>query len=126
MIAIVDYGVGNLFSLRSSLLALGQPAEVTGDSGVIRSADRVILPGVGAFGDAADKLRASGLDRAVCEAADRNRVEAINFLESQCGEDRGAFINKLAGIVESASGSERDYALRGLETYANIVLPAKE
>ena len=69
MIAIVDYGVGNLFSLRSSLLALGQPAEVTGDSGVIRSADRVILPGVGAFGDAADKLRASGLDRAVCDVA---------------------------------------------------------
>lgn len=73
MIAIVDYGVGNLFSLCSSLLALGQPAEVTGDSGVIRSADRVILPGVGAFGDAADKLRASGLDRAVCEAADSGK-----------------------------------------------------
>ena len=73
MIAIIDYGVGNLFSLRSSLLALGQPAEVTGDSEVIRSADRVILPGVGAFGDAADKLRASGLDRAVCEAADSGK-----------------------------------------------------
>ncbi|MBQ9331757.1 MAG: imidazole glycerol phosphate synthase subunit HisH [Oscillospiraceae bacterium] len=73
MIAIVDYGVGNLFSLRSSLLALGQPAEVTGDSEVIRSADRVILPGVGAFGDAADKLRASGLDRDVCEAADSGK-----------------------------------------------------
>ena len=73
MIAIVDYGVGNLFSLRSSLLALGQPAEVTGDSGVIRSADRVILPGVGAFGDAADKLRSSGLDRAVCEAANSGK-----------------------------------------------------
>ncbi len=73
MIVIVDYGVGNLFSLRSSLLALGQPAEVTGDSEVIRSADRVILPGVGAFGDAADKLRASGLDRAVCEAADSGK-----------------------------------------------------
>ena len=69
MIAIVDYGVGNLFSLRSSLQALGQPAEVTGDSAVIRAAEKVILPGVGAFGDAADKLRASGLDRVVCEAA---------------------------------------------------------
>ena len=69
MIAIVDYGVGNLFSLRCSLLALGQPAEVTGDGDVIRSADRVILPGVGAFGDAADKLRVTGLDRVVCEAA---------------------------------------------------------
>ena len=69
MIAIVDYGVGNLFSLRSSLQALGQPAEVTGDAAAIRVADRVILPGVGAFGDAADKLRATGLDRVVCEAA---------------------------------------------------------
>ena len=69
MIAIVDYGVGNLFSLRSSLLALGQAAEVTGDSDRILAADRVILPGVGAFGDAADKLRATGLDRTVCEAA---------------------------------------------------------
>ena len=69
MIAIVDYGVGNLFSLRSSLQALGQPAEVTGDAAAIRAADRVILPGVGAFGDAADKLRATGLDRVVCEAA---------------------------------------------------------
>ena len=69
MIAIVDYGVGNLFSLRSSLQAIGQPAEVTGDSAVIRAAEKVILPGVGAFGDAADKLRASGLDRVVCEAA---------------------------------------------------------
>ena len=46
---------------------------MTGDSGVIRSADRVILPGVGAFGDAADRLRASGLDRAVCEAADSGK-----------------------------------------------------
>ena len=73
MIAIVDYGVGNLFSLRSSLLALGQPAEVTGDSEVIRAADRVILPGVGAFGDAADKLRASVLDRAVCDVADSGK-----------------------------------------------------
>ena len=69
MIAIIDYGVGNLFSLRSSLQAIGQPAEVTGDSAVIRAAEKVILPGVGAFGDAADKLRASGLDRVVCEAA---------------------------------------------------------
>ena len=69
MIAIIDYGVGNLFSLRSSLLALGQEAEVTGDSDRILTAERVILPGVGAFGDAADKLRATGLDKVVCEAA---------------------------------------------------------
>ena len=69
MIAIVDYGVGNLFSLQSSFAAVGAEAAVTGDAGVIASAERVILPGVGAFGDAADKLRKSGLDRAVLDAA---------------------------------------------------------
>ena len=57
MIAIVDYGVGNLFSLVSSLKALGLEAEVTGDAGRLRAADRIILPGVGAFPDAAERLR---------------------------------------------------------------------
>ena len=67
MIAIIDYGVGNLFSLRSSFAAIGQEAAVTRDIGEIRRADRLILPGVGAFEDAAEKLRASGMDRAVKE-----------------------------------------------------------
>lgn len=67
MIAIIDYGVGNLFSLRSSFAAIGQEAAVTRDVGEIRRADRLILPGVGAFEDAAEKLRASGMDRAVKE-----------------------------------------------------------
>jgi len=71
MIAIVDYGVGNLFSLKSSFAAIGAEAVVTGEAETILSADRVILPGVGAFGDAAEKLRESGLDRVVCEAAAR-------------------------------------------------------
>ncbi len=61
MVAIVDYGVGNLFSLCSSLAAIGVEARVTADPDVIRAADRVILPGVGAFGDAAAKLRGTGL-----------------------------------------------------------------
>ena len=65
MIAIVDYGVGNLFSLQSSLKMIGAEAVVTGDEAVIAAADRIILPGVGAFGDAAAKLRASGMDKAV-------------------------------------------------------------
>ena len=52
MIAIVDYGVGNLFSLSSSLRALGLDTEITRDAGRLRAADRIILPGVGAFGDA--------------------------------------------------------------------------
>ena len=69
MIAIVDYGVGTLFSLRSSLEHIGAQALVTGDAAAIAGAERVILPGVGAFGDAADKLRAAGLDRAVLDAA---------------------------------------------------------
>lgn len=67
MIAIIDYGVGNLFSLRSSFAAIGQEAAVTRDIGEIRRADRLILPGVGAFEDAAEKLCASGMDRAVKE-----------------------------------------------------------
>ena len=73
MIAIVDYGVGNLFSLRCSLESLGLKAEVSSAPNVIRNADRVILPGVGAFGDAADKLRETGLDRVVIEQKRENR-----------------------------------------------------
>ena len=73
MIAIVDYGVGNLFSLRCSLESLGLKAEVSSVPDVIRNADRVILPGVGAFGDAADKLRETGLDRVVMEQAEAGK-----------------------------------------------------
>ena len=69
MIAIIDYGVGNLFSLRSSLSMIGAQAVVSGDADVIRAADRILLPGVGAFGDARRKLAQSGLDALVCEQA---------------------------------------------------------
>ena len=65
MIAIIDYGVGNLFSLSHSLMSVGATVEVTGDAETIRRADHVVLPGVGAFGDAADKLRQTGLDAVV-------------------------------------------------------------
>ena len=61
MIAVVDYGVGNLFSLASSLSAVGADAFVTGEADAIRSADKILLPGVGAFADAVKKLRESGL-----------------------------------------------------------------
>ena len=67
MIAIVDYGVGNLFSLKSSFAAVGAEAVVTADADVLRAADKLILPGVGAFGDAAQKLRDSGLADVVKE-----------------------------------------------------------
>jgi len=63
MVAIVDYGVGNLFSLTCSLEAIGADVTVTSDKAVLEAADQIILPGVGAFEDAAKKLRATGLDR---------------------------------------------------------------
>ncbi len=73
MIAIIDYGVGNLFSLCSSLKSIGAEAVVTPDPAVIRAADRIILPGVGAFADAAAKLRATGLDQVLLEEAARGK-----------------------------------------------------
>ena len=69
MIAIIDYGVGNLFSLRSSFAAIGHDVIVSGDRAVLEKADKLILPGVGAFEDAAAKLRNSGLDQLVKEKA---------------------------------------------------------
>ena len=69
MVAIVDYGVGNLFSLSSSFAAIGVDVTVTSDPAVLRAAERIILPGVGAFGDAAAKLRESGLGEVVIEQA---------------------------------------------------------
>ena len=73
MIAIVDYGVGNLFSLCSSFKAIGAEVTVTSDPDVIRSADKIILPGVGAFGDAIKKLNDTGLDKIIIEEAKKGK-----------------------------------------------------
>ena len=73
MLAIIDYGVGNLFSLKSSFAAIGVEAVVTSDGDVISAAERIILPGVGAFGDAAEKLRESGLDLVVKDEAAKGK-----------------------------------------------------
>ncbi len=73
MIAIIDYGVGNLFSLVSSLRMIGADAIVTGDAEEIRAADKLILPGVGAFADASRKLRESGLAELICEEAKKGK-----------------------------------------------------
>lgn len=67
MVVIVDYGVGNLFSLVSSFSAIGVDAVASGDADTIRKADKIILPGVGAFGDASDKLFNSGLADVIIE-----------------------------------------------------------
>ena len=69
MIAIIDYGVGNLFSLTCSFKAIGADTIVTGDPEIIKKADKLILPGVGAFGDAIAKLRETGLDKLIIEEA---------------------------------------------------------
>ena len=69
MVGIIDYGVGNLFSLQSSFKAIGEEAFVSGDAAELMKADRLVLPGVGAFEDAANKLRASGLDGFVRQQA---------------------------------------------------------
>ena len=73
MIAIIDYGVGNLFSLSSSFKALGFDTVVTGDEKVIRQADKLILPGVGAFEDAIAKLRDSGLDKVIIDEVSKGK-----------------------------------------------------
>jgi glutamine amidotransferase len=77
MIAIVDYGVGNLFSLSSSLKALGLEAEITRDPRRLETADRIILPGVGAFGDARQKLESTGLVPVLQKEAKRKPLLGI-------------------------------------------------
>ena len=67
MIAVVDYGVGNLYSLTCSLRHIGADCIVTNDEQTLRDADRIILPGVGAFGDAVNKLREMKMDRLLGE-----------------------------------------------------------
>ena len=89
MIAIVDYGVGNLFSLKSSLAAIGAEAVVTGEADVLRQADKILLPGVGAFGDAADKLHATGLDAVIAEEAKSGKPLMGICLGMQLLFDRG-------------------------------------
>lgn len=74
MIGIVDYGVGNLFSLKSSFAAIGADAVVSGDADVLRQAEKIILPGVGAFSDAARKLRETGLDSFIKEEVQRGKA----------------------------------------------------
>lgn len=73
MIAIIDYGVGNLFSLTSSFKAIGEEIVITSDVEIIKKADKLILPGVGAFGDASKKLFDSGLDKVILEQVEKKK-----------------------------------------------------
>ncbi|MGM9643586.1 MAG: imidazole glycerol phosphate synthase subunit HisH [Eubacteriales bacterium] len=98
MTAIIDYGVGNLFSLRSSFASIGEDAIVTADPAVLRAADRLILPGVGAFGDAAEKLAASGLDRVLVEEAKKGKPVMGICLGMQLLLERGFEYGEHAGL----------------------------
>ena len=97
MIAIVDYGVGNLFSLTSSLRYLGLGAEVTRDPAALRRADRIILPGVGAFADARAKLDATGLVPLLREEAAEKPLLGI-CLGMQMLFDEGFEFEPCAGL----------------------------
>ncbi|MBE6778397.1 MAG: imidazole glycerol phosphate synthase subunit HisH [Ruminococcaceae bacterium] len=98
MVAIIDYGVGNLFSLQSSFAAIGQQAVVTADEAVIRAADRVILPGVGAFEDAAHKLTASGMASLLIELAAQGKPIMGICLGMQLLFDRSFEYGEHAGL----------------------------
>ena len=96
MIAIVDYGVGNLFSLSSSVKSLGAEVRVTRDAADLRAADHILLPGVGAFADAMAKLEATGLVPVLREETQKKPLLGICLgmqllFEKSCeyGEHRG-------------------------------------
>lgn len=117
MIAIVDYGVGNLFSLNCSFAAIGVDTVVTGDAAVLRSADKIILPGVGAFGDAADKLRATGLDRVVIGEAKAGKPLLGICLGMQLLFDKGYEYgeNEGLGLIPGTVRSIADVIPTGLK-----------
>ena len=110
MVGIIDYGVGNLFSLQSSFKAIGEEAFVSSDEGELSKADRLILPGVGAFEDAAAKLRACGLDRFVREQAASGKplmgiclgMQMLFEKSFEYGENEG--LGLLKGQVVSMTG----------------------
>ena len=98
MIAVVDYGVGNLFSLQSSLCRVGAEVLVTGDAGALRAAEKIILPGVGAFQDAAEKLRSAWLDRVLAAEARAGKPLLGICLGMQLLFDRGLEYGEHAGL----------------------------
>ena len=98
MLAIVDYGVGNLFSLKSSLAAMGAQVVVTDDPAVLAEADHILLPGVGAFGDAAKKLRDVGLDQVLIRLAKQGKPLLGICLGMQLLFEKGYEYGEHAGL----------------------------
>ena len=114
MIAIIDYGVGNLFSLKSSFAAIGADIVVTSEPEVIARADRIILPGVGAFEDAAKKLRDSGLDKVIISEVENGKpllgiclgMQMLFERSYEYGEHKG--LGLIPGSVKPIKGEISD------------------
>ena len=115
MVGIIDYGVGNLFSLQSSFAAIGREAVVSSDPDVLRKADHILLPGVGAFEDAVKKLRDSQMDQMVYEAVQAGKplmgiclgMQMLFEKSFEYGEHRGLGLLKgqvipMAGLIPQA------------------------
>ena len=123
MIAIVDYGVGNLFSLKSSLAMIGAGAIVTGNADDLRAADKIILPGVGAFEDAANKLRATGLDTVVIEQANAGKsllgiclgMQMLFERSFEYGEHKG--LGLIAGAHAARASAVSQHSRRRLRLF---------
>lgn len=113
MIAIVDYGCGNLYSLESSLGSLGIESCITGDENILDAADKIILPGVGAFGDAAQKLKTTGLDRVIKRQAAEGKyilgiclgMQMLFDKSYEYGEHNG--LGLISGVVSPFAGDIR-------------------
>ena len=117
MIAIVDYGVGNLFSLRSSLSCLGLESKLTADPGELRAADRIILPGVGAFGDAMDKLKDTGLVPLIREESQKKPLLGICLgmqllFDESCEYGRHEGLGFVPGKIASLAEDLEDKRLK--------------
>lgn len=95
--AIVDYGVGNLMSVSNAMRFLGFETRITSDAREFERADSIILPGVGAFPDAADKLRGTGLDKLLVEQSEKKPILGI-CLGMQLLFERGVEVRPCAGL----------------------------
>lgn len=117
MIAILDYGVGNLFSLRSSLSCLGLESKLTADPGELRASDRIILPGVGAFGDAMDKLKDTGLVPLIREESQKKPLLGICLgmqllFDESCEYGRHEGLGFVPGRIASLAEDLEDKRLK--------------
>ena len=117
MIAILDYGVATLFSLRSSLSCLGLESKLTADPGELRAADRIILPGVGAFGDAMDKLKDTGLVPLIREESQKKPLLGICLgmqllFDESCEYGRHEGLGFVPGRIASLAEDLEDKRLK--------------